>query len=215
MNLKSASYRLLLVIGLVALLLLLAHMSASAQPTAANPPKTSKIAVVNQVEAGPAWTTLTDAQKDTLSPLANEWKNIDANRKQKWIEIANRYQKLSPDEKARAQERMREWVKLTPEQRMRARENFARASKIKSSQKAAQWQHYQELSEEEKKQLSAEKQKKTVTNLPAAAVKTKPHTKPAPVPPAKQVIPKASVVPASAVKVPEQTTPASTSDQSK
>lgn len=177
MNLKSASYRFLLLIGLVALLLLLADMSASAQPTAANSPKTSKIAVVNQVETGPAWTTLTDAQKDTLSPLATEWKNIDANRKQKWIEIANRYQKLNPDEKARAQERMREWVKLTPEQRMRARENFARASKLKSSQKAAQWQHYQELNEEEKKQLAAEKQKKTLTNLPATVIKLKPHTK--------------------------------------
>ena len=137
MNLKSASYRLFCVIGLVALLFLLAHISTSAQPTATNSPKPIRIEAANQVETGPAWNTLTDTQKDALSPLENEWKNIDPNRKQKWVEIANRYQKLSPDEKARAQERMREWVKLTPEQRMQARENFARVSKIKSGQKTA------------------------------------------------------------------------------
>jgi hypothetical protein len=58
-------------------------------------------------------------------------------------------------------------MKLTPEQRMQARENFARTTQIKPEQKSAQWQQYQQLSDDQKKQLANEaSKKKSVTNLP-------------------------------------------------
>ncbi|MFZ6721266.1 DUF3106 domain-containing protein [Undibacterium sp. Ji49W] len=122
--------------------------------------------------AKPLWVELSPAQKLALAPLNPEWDRMSELGKKKWLEIANRYATMKPDEQARLQERMRGWVKLTPEQRMAARENFAKSNQLKPEHKSAQWQQYQQLSEEEKKRLASENEKKkSVTNLPADAVK--------------------------------------------
>ena len=119
------------------------------------------------VTAKPLWVTLAPQQKLALAPLAPEWDKMDEIRKKKWLEIANKYASMSPDEQARVQERMQAWMKLTPEQRMQARENFARTTQIKPELKSAQWQQYQQLSEDQKKQLANEaNRRKSVTNLP-------------------------------------------------
>lgn len=117
--------------------------------------------------AKPLWVTLAPQQKLALAPLAPEWDKMDEIRKKKWLEIANKYASMNPDEQARVQERMQAWMKLTPEQRMQARENFARTTQIKPELKSAQWQQYQQLSEDQKKQLANEaNRRKSVTNLP-------------------------------------------------
>lgn len=122
--------------------------------------------------AKPLWVELSAAQKLALAPLSPEWDRMSELGKKKWLEIANRYATMKPDEQARLQERMRGWVKLTPEQRMAARENFAKSTQLKPEHKSAQWQQYQQLSEEEKKRLASENEKKkSVTNLPADALK--------------------------------------------
>ena len=88
-------------------------------------------------------------------------------RRKKWLEISNKYATMKPDEQARVHERMRSWVKLTPEQRTEVRENFAKTTQIKPERKSAQWQQYQQLSEEQKKQLADEaSKKKSLTNIP-------------------------------------------------
>lgn len=120
----------------------------------------------------PLWVELSATQKLALAPLSPEWDKMSELGKKKWLEIANRYAAMKPDEQARLQERMRDWVKLTPEQRMAARENYAKSTQLKPEQKSAQWQQYQQLSEEEKKRLADEHQKKkSVTNLPSESVK--------------------------------------------
>jgi hypothetical protein len=94
-------------------------------------------------------------------------------RKQKWLEIANRFSSMKPDEQARVHERMRDWVKMTPEERRVVRENYTRTKKIDPGQKTQQWEQYQQLPEEQKKQLAADaanaRAKKQVANLPTKA----------------------------------------------
>jgi hypothetical protein len=143
----------------------------------------------------PLWSTLSRPQQVALEPLAGEWDKMEGVRKQKWLEIANRFSSMKPDEQARVHERMRDWVKMTPEERRVVRENYTRTKKIDPSQKTQQWEQYQQLPEEQKKQLAAEaasaRAKKQVANLPTRAqssVKTvapiQRHPAPAPACPA-------------------------------
>ncbi|MYM41895.1 DUF3106 domain-containing protein [Duganella qianjiadongensis] len=116
------------------------------------------------------WKDLTPQQQQTLAPLAAEWDQMEPLRRQKWLGIIKRYASMNADEQARVQERMREWVKLTPDERRQVRQNFARAKKIDPSQKNTQWESYQQLSDDEKKELAAKAAlKPQVANLPTAA----------------------------------------------
>lgn len=114
----------------------------------------------------PLWKDLTPAQQRALEPLAGEWNKLEGLRKQKWLEIANRFTSMKPDEQQRVHERMRDWLRLTPDQRRQVRENFARSQKITPGQKSAQWEQYQQLPEEQKKQLADKAPKKQVANPP-------------------------------------------------
>jgi hypothetical protein len=118
----------------------------------------------------PLWKELTALQQQALLPLQVEWDQMEGLRKQKWLKIANRYSSMTADEQARVRERMNEWVTMTPEQRRQVRENFARTQKIGSGNKSAQWEEYQQLPDEQKKQLAeAAAVKKQVANLPTLA----------------------------------------------
>ncbi len=124
--------------------------------------------IVSKPAEKPLWNELTPAQKLVLSPLAPEWNKLEKLRKAKWLEIAEKFQAMKPEEQQRMHDRMREWAKLTPEQRRLARENFSRANKIDRAKKSVQWQQYQQLSEEQKKQLAARAvRKKQLANLPS------------------------------------------------
>jgi hypothetical protein len=121
----------------------------------------------------PLWNTLSAPQKVALEPLATEWDRMEGIRKQKWLEIANRFSSMKPDEQARVHERMRDWIKMTPEERRVVRENYTRTKKIDPGQKSQQWEQYQQLPEEQKKELAAQaasaRAKKQVANLPTQA----------------------------------------------
>jgi Protein of unknown function (DUF3106) len=121
----------------------------------------------------PLWAALSGPQQVALEPLATEWDRMDGLRKKKWLDIANRFSSMKPDEQARVHERMRDWVKMTPEQRRVVRENYTRTKKIEPSQKSQQWEQYQQLPDEQKKELAAQaasaRAKKQVANLPTQA----------------------------------------------
>ncbi len=150
-------------------------VSASAQAPVATPAAPAKPAVkpVQKPLDKPLWATLSHPQQVALEPLAGEWDRMEGVRKQKWLEIANRFASMNADEQGRVHDRMREWVKLTPEQRRLARENYTLSKKIDAGQKSEQWEKYQQLPEEQKKQLADEaakaRAKKQVTNLPPQA----------------------------------------------
>lgn len=144
---------------------LVAPAAGKAAPPAAKP--AAPIALIR-----PFWHELTPAQHFALAPLANDWNQLDGFRKKKWLEIGNKFANMKPDEQLRLQERMREWAKLTPEQRRVARETFSRAKKLAPEQKSAQWEQYQQLPEEQKKQLAASASAKSaVAALPRAQSK--------------------------------------------
>lgn len=122
----------------------------------------------------PRWSELTAAQQEALAPLAHEWDHINPARKKKWLEIGNKVAMMTPDEKLRVQERIRDWVKLSPEQRRVARSNYAQTKKLDPNEKFAQWQRYQQLTEEQKKELAAVNGpvRKQVANPPTTSEKS-------------------------------------------
>ena len=46
----------------------------------------------------PSWNELSEPDRRVLAPLAPDWNNLDAQRKQKWIGLARRYPTLREDE---------------------------------------------------------------------------------------------------------------------
>jgi hypothetical protein len=154
---------------------------------AASAPARSVVAPIAMEK--PLWKDLSAPQQRALDPLKGEWDKLEGLRKQKWLEIANRYNAMKPDEQARVQERMRDWVRLTPDQRRVVRENFARSQKVAPApgQKSAQWEQYQQLPEEQKKQLADKAPKKQVANPPTPA-----QSRIQMVPPVKRAVPGAT-----------------------
>ena len=143
-----------------------AAVGAAVAPGAAAPAAPG----AKQALTKPLWKDLTLAQQVALEPLQSEWDTMVALRKKKWLDIANRYSSMKPDEQTRVHERMAEWVKMTPEQRTQVRRNFSRAQKIEPGQKSVQWEEYQQLPDEQKKELAAKAAtKKQVVNLPTPA----------------------------------------------
>jgi len=183
-----------------------APVAASASETHVNLPKMTKV-VGNAV---PNWVELTAVQQHILAPLAPDWDKLKPATRKKWLEISGRYVNMTPAEQERLQARMRGWVTLTPEQRRIARENYARANKLDTEQRALRWQQYQQLSDEQKKELAeqATPLHKRVTTLPPTHLnKSKPAAPVKLAPPAGTeqtavVIPAAVVPAASAAPAP-------------
>lgn len=121
---------------------------------------------------GPAWSSLTPAQRAALAPLQKDWPSIEANRKQKWLDIAARMPSMPPEERQRIQDRMSEWARMTPEERGRARLQFQEARQISPQQRQARWDAYLALPEEERRALatSASKVPQVRKPNPAEAV---------------------------------------------
>jgi len=92
----------------------------------------------------PAWTELTTAQQQVLTPLQAEWEQLDTTRRKKWVDIANRYPTMKQAEQQRLQKRMQEWAQLTPDERRAAREQYRALKKIPPQQRKEKWQEYQQ-----------------------------------------------------------------------
>ena len=86
---------------------------------------------------------------------------------------------------------------MTPEERRQVRQNFARAQKLDPSQKSTQWESYQQLSDEQKKELAAKSpSKKQLANLPTPSQSK--MKLPAPIKPSAPTTGTATVTPAPA-----------------
>lgn len=148
---------------------------------------------------GPQWAELPPETRAILAPLANDWGQLEAWRREKWVEIAQRYPKLTSTEQARVQERMRAWAALTPAQRKTARERYQTLQAATPAQREALkrlWNEYGALPEEDKRRFleeAARKQAKTSkgsTNLSIVPAKRPPLPK-IPLPPANTPSPEA------------------------
>jgi Protein of unknown function (DUF3106) len=118
-------------------------------------------------ESGPSWQSLSSADKSALKPMQDDWQNLDANRKKKWLAVATRYQTMNAADQARMHQRMVEWAKLTPTQRAVARDNYSAVLSSPSSSGDAtgkgnlneQWNKYQALPAEKRALLAAQANK--------------------------------------------------------
>ncbi len=170
--------------------------ASSASPATAVPAAGSSAATRQQPNTRPLWTELTPAQQQALSPLAAEWNQLDGFRKNKWLAIGNKFAAMKPDEQQRVQERMRDWVRLTPEERRTARANYTRAKTLGSGQKNEQWEKYQQLPEEQKKELAdTPAARKRVTTLPSPSVQRNASTTLPPIKAAPKPVHEQSVTP--------------------
>ena len=104
------------------------------------------------MKSDPKWTDLKPQQQRVLAPLKDEWRQLDAQRKRKWVGVANRYPNMKPEEQARVQRRMKYWASLTPAERQAARSSFQTVRKLPADQKGQireKWKQYQSLPEEQ------------------------------------------------------------------
>ncbi|NMG66302.1 DUF3106 domain-containing protein [Azoarcus indigens] len=104
----------------------------------------------------PSWRELGQHQKEILSPLADEWGELSAASRRKWVGIADRYDKLSTDEQARMQARMRDWARLQPAERQKAREGYLRLRDIPAEVRGnlnAEWERFQSLPPESRRDV--------------------------------------------------------------
>ena len=106
-------------------------------------------------EEGVRWHRLKPAQREALKPLQQEWPQIDAARKQKWIELADRLPGMPAEERARVQGRMADWAELTPTERGQARLRYQEARQLPLDDRRSRWEAYQALTPEQKKELAA------------------------------------------------------------
>ena len=159
----------------------LTGVSAQTAPAAKAPVPAAAASKAVKTTGGPAWSELSTAQQQSLTPLASQWGTISEAQKRKWIALSQNYPKLAPDEQVKLHSRMTEWVALSPQQRTQARLNFADTRKIPPDDKKAKWEAYQSLTPEEKARLAADAKPKAAGA--AAAVKPVPPQKLAKVPP--------------------------------
>lgn len=118
----------------------------------------------------PGWTALTPEQKTILAPLQNEWAQMDAFRRKKWIGIAQRFPDMTALEQASMQRNMREWAKLAPEERRIAREKYKSLKRISPEERQLvkqKWEEYSTLTEEEKQRLRSKAPQQPKVKTPA------------------------------------------------
>ncbi|MES2887434.1 MAG: DUF3106 domain-containing protein [Pseudomonadota bacterium] len=106
-------------------------------------------------EDGVSWTALNASHRTALAPLQDQWTSLSATTKDKWIRVARRMAAMQPTERERIQGRMADWARLTPVQRGQARLYFQEARNVAPEVRSEQWKRYNELSDDEKRQLTA------------------------------------------------------------
>jgi len=150
------------------------------------------------ITSKPEWKDLTQDQKLSLKPLADNWVYLGDAQKRKWLAISVNFQALAPVEQAKLHSRMNDWVSLSQQQRSQARLSFAQSKQLSQSHKAASWQAYQALSQDEKLKLGLTEKHKQIPGTGPSKPSERQKLALAPVKPQNQR-PASSVVAASLV----------------
>jgi hypothetical protein len=161
--------------ALVAAALLAVACYGASSLVVAGPPVASR---------SPTWAELSPANKAALAPLASQWDQLDAQRKQTWLGIVQRYPKMPPAQQERVQQQMGVWAGLTPDQRRIAREQYKSLKQLPPEERRAvreKWQEYQQLPPEKRRELARKGENATAAGKPKApAPGPAPATAPAP-----------------------------------
>lgn len=121
----------------------------------------------NVLSKGPAWSSLTPSQKDTLSTLEEDWFSLSSDQRTKWVQLSIRFERFPEPDQVRLKSRMSDWAKLSSRERRVARANFINSQNIPNDKKTEAWEAYQQLTPEERKLLSDEAAEKNKTKKPS------------------------------------------------
>ncbi len=137
------------------------------------------------------WKQLKSHEKKALAPLAARWGELTETQRSKWLAIAQHFDQLTPAEQQVMQTRMAEWVALNPVQRNQARLHFNTVQSLSKDEKKSRWDEYKNLSEAEKRKLSAG----VLTTSKTAAPSPRPSASDRLVQPALRTLPAAALPP--------------------
>lgn len=137
----------------VSVLLVVAGVAAGPAWTQ-NPPKASASTAAKAQPSGVRWSSLSNAQRLALKPLASSWVDLGEAQQRKWIALSRNFSRLPATEQHKLQQRMLEWVGLSAAERSLARLNYAETERLASDNKQARWEAYQALSEDERRKLA-------------------------------------------------------------
>jgi len=70
------------------------------------------------------WSRLSAGDQAILAPLKDDWAELSADQRLKWLELSLRFPSMAVDEQQRVQDRMAQWARMTPAERGAARLNF-------------------------------------------------------------------------------------------
>lgn len=129
--------------------------SSAWQPSAAQTTSGVPARAAPVPEQGPAWSSLSPAQRIALAPLQTEWPRIGAARKEKWVELAARMPAMTPEDRQRVQVRMADWLRMSPAERGRARLQFQETRQFTSQDRQQRWQAYEALPADQRQALAA------------------------------------------------------------
>lgn len=130
------------------------HFSTTAAPSRAHAAGSAPTA------SDGSWSSLSNAQRRALQPLATLWPTMEVTNRERWVNVANRFGGLSPVEQQRMQERMTQWSKLPAQQRGEARLRFQQTRQLSPEERQKKWASYQALSPEERSDLAQQARRK-------------------------------------------------------
>lgn len=123
---------------LLALLLALAPLAASAQANAA--------------ADLPAWDQLTAEQRELLlAPVRERWNRSEPDRRAHMLEHARRWHAMTPEQREHARHGMKRWRNLPPEKRQQARALFEHTRAMPEAERRAMIQRWKAMTPEQRK----------------------------------------------------------------
>jgi hypothetical protein len=128
-------------------------------------------------EDGPSWSQLSPQQRANLAPIQAQWQGMAGSTKEKWLVLSRRMVNMKADERDRIQSRMSQWANLTPVERGQARLQFNQARRVAPDARAERWKLYNELSEDERRQLAARAVPPEATRSVSAVGRKMPSTR--------------------------------------
>lgn len=111
-------------------------------------PAQSQPAAVAASAAPRPWSTLGEAERRLLAPLAADWDQLPVRKQQHMLAKSREWLALPPDEQAKIRDRIARWHAMTPEQRQLARENMRKFHALPEAQREQlhqAYQHFQQL----------------------------------------------------------------------
>lgn len=104
------------------------------------------------------WSRLSAGDQAILAPLKDDWAELSADQRLKWLELSLRFPSMAVDEQQRVQDRMAQWARMTPAERGAARLNFQEIRQFSAKERLEQWEAYQGLAPQERKDLAIKAQ---------------------------------------------------------